>query len=79
MPTKEEAEAMADAILAAHARPASRAPAGVREPLPGSRLFLVAGVLSGAIAGAMPAHSWLPGALVGFAFAAIAGFIARRV
>ena len=84
MPTKEEAEQMAEAILAAARKPGrsrERAPAqgDAKAAAPGSALFVAAGALSGAIAAALPAHSWIIGAIIGISFAAIAGFIARRL
>ncbi|HXU50583.1 MAG TPA: hypothetical protein VN789_00950 [Casimicrobiaceae bacterium] len=78
MPSKEEAEAMADAILAAHrTKPGAGAPA--RAPGKGLlKYFLIAGFASGAIAAALPAHNFLIGGVVGLAIAGCVGAIVAR-
>ncbi|HEV8501524.1 MAG TPA: hypothetical protein VGR63_08095 [Casimicrobiaceae bacterium] len=77
MPTREEAEAMADAILAAHKgrdRPEASAPTG------GSiKAFLVAGFAAGAIVALLPIHQFVIGGLVGLGIAGVTGAIAVRL
>jgi hypothetical protein len=78
MPSKEEAEAMADAILAAHrttssdAAPARAAGSGLL------KYFLIAGFAAGAIVGALPSRNVLIGGIVGLAIAGCIGAIVAR-
>ena len=78
MPTREEAEAMADAILAAHkGRDRPEAPATTTGA--GIKAFLVAGFAAGAVVGALPNHNWIIGGIIGLAIAGVAGAIATRL
>ena len=79
MPTREEAEAMANAILAAHKaeRPAAASTTGARAP--GLlKYFLIAGFAVGAIVAALPSHNALVGGVIGLAVAGCVGAIAAR-
>ncbi len=78
--TKEEAEAMADAILAAH-RAADNGPAGSRaNPRPARwTAFLIAGFVAGGLAAVLPAHSFILGGIVGMAIAGVVAFLASRL
>jgi hypothetical protein len=88
MPSKEEAERMADAILAAHRQSSksSRARGPAESPgvhtgsAPARWPALVAtGGLTGAIAAVLPSHSALVGLLVGLLIAGCVGVIAQRL
>ena len=78
MPSKEEAEAMADAILAAHrSKPGASAP--TRAPAGGLlKYFLIAGFASGAVVAAVPSHNVLMGGVIGLAIAGCVGAIVAR-
>lgn len=91
MRSKEEAERMADAILAAHkqaARPgrATRRSGGAelpsiveRAPLPARwPSIVIAGAATGLVVGMLPTHSAVVGALVGVLIAACIAVIAAR-
>jgi hypothetical protein len=80
MTTREEAEAKADAIMAAHRQPV-RAPAsgGAAQKPFMWRSFLVAGFLAGAVAAVLPAHSFIIGGIVGLALAGVVAVIASRL
>ena len=80
MTTREEAEAKANAILAAHRQPdrAAVATGTVRKPFMW-RSFLLAGFLAGAVAAVLPAHSFILGGIVGLALAGVVAVIASRL
>ena len=73
--SKEEAEQMASAILAAHRSPA-RAPIVQRRPAHWKR-YLACGISTGVVVAVLPSHHWLIGALVGLAIGGITALIAR--
>jgi hypothetical protein len=76
MPTREEAEAMADAILSAHkGRDRPEAPATTGGSI---KSFLVAGFAAGAIVAALPFHNFIVGGIIGLAIAGVTGAIAAR-
>lgn len=79
MPTREEAEAMADAILAAHRTNAS-ADAPTRAPASAVvKYFLVAGFFAGAIVATLPSRNFLVGGIIGLAIGGVVGgLVARR-
>ncbi len=82
MPTREEAEAMADAILAAHKgrdRPEAPATATATAMGAGIKAFLVAGFAAGAVVGALPNHNWIIGGIIGLAIAGVTGAIAAHL
>jgi hypothetical protein len=84
MPTREEAEAMADAILAAHKgrdRPEAPATATATATAMGAgiKAFLVAGFAAGAVVGALPNHNWIIGGIIGLAIAGVTGAIAAHL
>ncbi len=92
MPSKEEAEAMADAILAAARKSSGRSPrardttaastridsdsTGVRTPWAAT---VITGILTGGIVASLPSHRLVLGALVGLVIAAAVAVIANRL
>ncbi|HEY7905092.1 MAG TPA: hypothetical protein VIH36_16700 [Casimicrobiaceae bacterium] len=78
MPTREEAEAMADAILAAH-KGRDRPEATATAMGAGIKAFLVAGFAAGAVVGALPNHNWIIGGIIGLAIAGVTGAIAAHL
>jgi hypothetical protein len=81
MPTKEEAEAMAEAILAANRKSAgasSTRDGGGGGGNAGIRWFLLAGFVAGAIVAVLPSHNLFMGGVVGTALAGVIGALATR-
>lgn len=78
MPTKEEAEAMAEAILAAHRTNEGRAAPARAQASGVLKYFLVAGFVAGAVVGALPSRNLLVGGIIGLAIGGIVGAIVAR-
>ncbi|MBS0320897.1 MAG: hypothetical protein JSR18_10190 [Proteobacteria bacterium] len=78
--TKEEAEAMADAILAAHRAGDNKPVSGAATARPARwTAFLIAGFVAGGLGAVLPAHSFVLGGIVGLAIAGVVAFLASRV
>lgn len=75
--SKEEAEQMASAILAAHRSP-DRTANAQRTPAKW-KLYPICGLFTGAIVATLPSHSWVIGGLVGLAIGGVAALLGRAL